>query len=231
MSLFTWISGFRKRSVPKAKDSGGFLELLEKEHQESTEFCFLQVGANDGVKFDELHVFVTTHKCRGVVVEPLKFYFSSLDKNYAGHPDITPLNCAVHASESRTTMYHVDPAKLGFMPEWAPGIGSLDSEHHRKSNTPSEFMITEEVECMHLMEIIEQHNLSNLSLLQVDVEGYDGEVIRMINFDRVQPRIIKYEHLNLPAVEQKAVTRLLKSNDYSIQQLESDTLAILEKSD
>ena len=208
-----------------------FLGLLEKEHQESPEFCFLQVGANDGVKFDELHGFVTTHRCRGVVVEPLKFYFSSLEKNYADHPDITPLNCAVHASESRAKIYHVDPAKIESMPEWAPGIGSLDPEHHHKSNTPSEFIIAEEVECMHLMEIIKKHNLQQLNLLQVDVEGYDGEVIRMIDFDRIQPRIIKYEHMNLPAVEQKGVTRLLKSNDYSIQQLESDTLAILEKSD
>ena len=202
-----------------------FAEFLNAKYESSPNFTFIQVGANDGVNFDYLYDFVTSRKSTGVVIEPLDYYFGTLAKNYEKFPDITPLKCALHATEKEASMHYVDPAKLHLLPKWSQGIGSLDSEHHKKTDTPSEHIISEKVECRNLMSIIEEYQFDELTLLQIDAEGYDHEVIKMINFDEIQPSLIKYEHKNIAPGDNREISRLLKSQGYSVFKQGSDTIA------
>lgn len=203
-----------------------FNECLIEEYDSSENFCFVQIGANDGVKFDDLYSFVTTRKCMGIVVEPLKVYFDMLVKNYSEYPDIVPINCAVHQTQKKAILHYVDPAKLDSLPEWAQGIGSLDPNHHMKSGTPPDSIVSEEVECVHLMDLIREQKFEQVNLLQIDVEGYDGEVIKMIDFNVVKPKIIKYEHQNLKKEERKQIVKMLKSHGYTVFRQGGDTVAI-----
>ena len=45
------------------------------------------------------------------------------------------------------------------MPEWAQGVGVLAKEHHEKSMNPSEYIITEEVNCIHLMDLLAENQV------------------------------------------------------------------------
>jgi hypothetical protein len=41
------------------------------------------------------------------------------------------------------------------------------------------------------------HGVARVDVLQVDVEGFDAEVIRLFDFDRWQPSIVQFEHKHL----------------------------------
>jgi hypothetical protein len=76
------------------------------------------------------------------------------------------------------------------------------------------------------MDLIAKYNFYEINLLQVDVEGYDGEVIRMVDFNIVRPRIIKYEHGCLEEKEQTQLQKLLYSSGYKYFVQGNDTIAI-----
>ena len=77
------------------------------------------------------------------------------------------------------------------------------------------------------MALIEEQEITHLNLLQIDAEGYDFEVIKMIDFDIIKPSIIKFEHKNLSKRDQEKAHDLLSSNGYAIQCEDCDTFAIL----
>lgn len=203
-----------------------FRRILRRHYKATDDFFFVQIGANDGVSFDKLYDFVTTHACKGLVVEPLELYFERLKENYKDFPDIVPVKRAVHRTEKTALLHHVDPKKISQLPAWASGIGSMNPDHHKKSQTPSEHMIAEEVQCVHLMELLAQHHVDHIDLLQIDVEGYDAEVIRMIDFDLIPPHIIKYEHQVLSSADQNELTALLTRQGYRMFTQDFDTIAI-----
>ena len=72
-----------------------FPSVLKQELKNDPDFFFVQIGANDGVRFDNLYNFVTNNNCKGLVVEPIKDYFERLALNYRDYPDIIPVNVAV----------------------------------------------------------------------------------------------------------------------------------------
>ena len=44
--------------------------------------CLIQIGANDGSRFDELNIFIKKYKIKSVLVEPINEYFEDLKRNY-----------------------------------------------------------------------------------------------------------------------------------------------------
>lgn len=226
MSIRKQLNKLLRRYGYEINEVNRFEELLISQYEKSPDFFFVQVGANDGIKFDDLYGFTSKKQCSGIVIEPLGVYFEKLKQNYAGHPNITAVNLAIHASKKRAEIHYPDPGRSNELPEWAQGIGSLDKEHHKKSKTPSEYITTEEVNCIHLMDLLAEHQVEKIDLLQVDVEGYDAEVIRMIDFKKVQPALIKYEHQSLDRGEQRNITKLLTSQRYAVFKQGTDTIAV-----
>ena len=203
-----------------------FADLLDQRYQAAPDFTFVQIGANDGIRFDNLYAFVTEHQCRGVVVEPLPDFFERLALNYKDCPRIKPIRAAVHPSQRKCKLYRVDPKRLHELPPWAAGIASFDPNHHRRSRTPDEFIIEEEVDALPLMELIENCGFTKLDLLQTDTEGFDAEVIKMIDFDRIVPALIKYEHSTLSESDKASTEKLLRGRGYRLIYEKSDAIAV-----
>jgi FkbM family methyltransferase len=204
------------------------IDLMEQRLRRNPDFCFVQIGANDGLRFDSLYAFVTGHGCRGLVVEPLKDYFERLKLNYRDYERIIPVNLAIHATKRKCMLHRLDPARLGAVPGWAAGAGSVLPEFNQVAHQiPPEYMIQEEADCVTLMELLQTYDVRCVDLLQIDVEGYDGEIIRMIDFSAVRPAIIKYEHQHLPPAEREGVERLLRGNGYRLLREKMDTIAVL----
>ena len=201
--------------------------VLEKKFGNNRSFTFAQIGANDGISFDNLHTIVTRRNCSGIVVEPVVDYFESLQRAYSDHPKIEAINLGVHTTEKSATIYRVVGGKADSLPDWARGIASLDPNHHKELDIPSEVIVAEKIECIHLMDLLEQHSLMNLDLLQIDVEGYDAEVIRMLDFTRIKPTIIKYEHTSLSVDDLTDINENLKKNGYELYADGGDTIAVL----
>ena len=184
-------------------------QVLIQKYGREEPFTFLQIGANDGISFDNLFQLVTSRNCRGVVVEPVPFYFKQLESLYSAFETIVPVNLAIHAAEKNNHIYCVDPAQTASLPKWVSGVASFNRGHLQQFDIPDKAILEVEIECIQLMQLIEQYGLDTLDLIQIDTEGYDAEVIAMIDFDRIRPSIIKFEHAHLTDKEIQSTHKIL----------------------
>lgn len=205
-----------------------FQRLLAEYVKVHPQMTFVQIGANDGILFDNLYHFVTEHRCHGLVVEPLSDYFDRLVLNYKNYPQIKPVRVAVHPTLKQCALYRVDPLHLAQLPSWTAGIASVDPKHHLRTGVDKQHIVEELVECVPLMELLDSHGIAEMDLLQIDTEGFDGEVIAMIDFARLKPAIIKYEHVNLDLDTRARTVELLHQNGYKTLQDGNDTIAALQ---
>jgi FkbM family methyltransferase len=176
-------------------DQMNFLEpLLYRRLAKTPDFFFVQIGAHDGVFHDPIREFVTRNCVAGITVEPLQDFYEKLVANYREYPKVKPVNIALHRSAKSIELHRIDPVKGAHLGAWAHGSASLKADHHRRANIPDEVMLSQTVPCMTLAELLEQHAVGQVDLLQIDTEGYDFEVIKMIEFGRRKPAIIHFEH-------------------------------------
>jgi FkbM family methyltransferase len=199
-------------------------ELIDK-----PDFFFIQVGANDGVRFDELYQRVTRVNPRGIVIEPLPRYFARLKMNYEDYPGVTAVNAALHPTDTFVDIHHVDPEKAiaAGLPAWAGGIGSLLTDHHKRIEVPESCMTTTRVPALSFARLLDEHSVQHVDLLQIDAEGFDYEVLRMFPFERLKPLLIKYEHDGLDADARQAAKNLLMKHGYAVFTEGEDTVATL----
>jgi FkbM family methyltransferase len=206
-----------------------FKRILGKNFKQNKEFSFIQIGANDGISFDDLFDFVTKRKSYGVLLEPVKSYFEELKINYSVCPKVVPVNMAVFHKKDVLDIYKVDPSKSSYYPDWAKGIASFDKDHYKKLNIKKEHIIIEKVEADHLMNIIDanfKEDYSNLDLFQVDTEGFDYDVIKMIDFKKMRPKIIKFEFVNLEVLKRQQLNKFLQDEGYILFNEGEDTIAL-----
>ena len=173
-----------------------FSMLLNRYLADKETIEFVQIGANDGFYVDPLHDFMINNyeRISGVVVEPMTRAFKELEETYKNYPMIEKLNAAIHNEKKKASLYQIDPERLHELPEFYKGIASFDSTHFDKTYTPKEYIIEEEVTCHTLDEVLEKYSIEKLDLLQIDAEGYDAEIINGIDFDKVSPGILRFEH-------------------------------------
>lgn len=223
----TKILGKFKRGRQLKRNIFSSQRVLESNFQRDKEFSFIQVGANDGVSFDFLYDFITVRNSKGVVIEPVMEYFKELVNNYQNFPNIIKINKAVHPCEKEILINRIDPKAVDNYPDWVKGIASLDFEHHKKTGINSDDIIKEIVKADSLMNIITQNfKHGKIDYLQVDTEGFDYEVVKMIDFKKLKPSIIKYEYVNLLAEDQNSLLNLLKNEGYYTFNEFGDTIAM-----
>jgi FkbM family methyltransferase len=200
-----------------------FERLLQRELAKPEPFVFVQVGANDGVSFDSLFQFNRKNRTSGLVVEPLSDMFERLRFNYRSRPAIKPIRVALHPTAKSVALYRADMQKLYDLPHWASGIGSLDPDWHSKNGIASDAIVKEEVPAMHLMELLREQGIDRLNFLQVDVEGFDAEVVQMVDFGVIRPSIIKYECVHFG--DNDPPIPLLREHGYQLEREGDDMIA------
>jgi FkbM family methyltransferase len=179
-------------------------------------FKFVQVGANDGVRFDRLYGLVTLARVPGVAIEPLPDVYARLRQNYSDYPNVMTVNAAVHATEKSMAIYRVDTSFAKEKNDWMGGIASFSRRHLENHGVPEGRILTEQVPCRPLMDILEDCNALDAMYLQTDTEGYDGEILRMIDFARFHPSLIKFEAEHLTSGEYELIVDLLRGHGYRV---------------
>ncbi len=169
-----------------------FLELLisRKVHPN---FFYIQIGANDGKKWDPIFRIVNILKLKGIALEPIKDIFEKLTINYKRNPQVKLVNKAIHKTEKEAVIYRIDPT-LTNIPNWTEGTGSFFKKHHELSGFNSSQIIEEKVSCISFNDLINQEDISKIDLVQIDTEGYDFEIVYSIDFNNFKPSIISFEH-------------------------------------
>ena len=206
-----------KKSLYRLQKITWWQLLCEALTRQSRVIKFVQIGANDGVQFDSLFFTVTSGGWVGIVVEPLKDLFDRLAANYQDYPSVTPVNVALHPTKNEEKIYRVGKDYLSNYPAWAAGIASMDKFHLLRHNIKEEHINCETVHCKSLMSLLTEYKFLSADVLQIDTEGFDAEVIKMIDFSRFRPAMIKFEWMNLSAGDQQGVKELLQNEGYTFR--------------
>lgn len=208
---------------------------------DKTSFFFVQVGANDGKTRDFMYPYIEKYQLSGLVVEPLPNVFEKLRESHANHPNIVCANVAI-AKSSGTFPFFVVKENLindrNFFETTA--IASLEKEnikHNIKKRIPhviervsdnlDDYIDEIEIPTMTPATLLKEHNVEHVDFLFTDCEGYDGEVIKLIDFKTLRPKMIKYESVTMTDGDRDEVETLLASNGYHTFRAGNDTCAFL----
>jgi FkbM family methyltransferase len=159
---------------------------------------FLQIGANDGIMNDPIYQFNLENRdvVSGFVLEPLPDIFERLVENYKKCPGIKPFNLAIHSTQSEMVLHRVKQDRVSEVPEFSRGIASFDEDHWKKTELvpDADYMEQVKVKCISFADFMKSNAIGELDLLLIDTEGYDYEIIMSIDFTKVRPKIIRFEH-------------------------------------
>ena len=158
----------------------------------------VQIGANDGVIFDELNEFINKYKIKSLLVEPIKNNFEKLRNKYRQADFIKLENSAILIDEQFSYLYKVDEKYLIYYDKHVPGITSFDKNHLLNHGIKKKHIIKEKVNSINVNELLSKFDIKNLDLFYTDTEGYDGKIIMdfLINTNLRPVIIFEYIHIN-----------------------------------
>lgn len=182
---------------------------------------FVQIGSNDGDKYDPLKDRIASSRWRGVMVEPVPDIFDRLAARYDGHPRIALECAAVGTRSGPQTFYRLRRAseeELECLPRFYDALGSFRRDvlaSHVEEIPDIEARIEEiAVPTLTFDELCERHHVQNLDLLHVDTEGYDLEILRTVDLQRRRPRMLVFEVHHLTEGERSEAAMLLREAGY-----------------
>ena len=177
---------------------------------------FVQIGAHDGKTLDALWPFASALGWRGVLVEPQQAMFRALVANYAAVRDPSRLrfeNAAVAREDGVATLYAFAPA--AGLPAHATMLASFNRDallfNGHGYRGP---IVATEVAAVSVATLLRRHEIARVDVLQVDTEGFDGEVVDMFVRAGVLPSVIRYEYAALSLAGRSRCVALLRANGY-----------------
>jgi len=181
----------------------------------------IQIGANDGLRFDYINKYIKKYLPKTVLVEPVKDHFEDLKKNYKDFNNIIFENIAISVRDQIQYLYKVDKSKIDRYDEHISGINSFEIKHLKIHGVKSSDIVKEKVQTENISNLINKH-FATLDLLLIDAEGYDGFIlIDLFETSNFRPIIIsEYVHINHDIF--KKLIDLLDSKDYFYFQLKEN---------
>jgi FkbM family methyltransferase len=165
-----------------------------------------------------------------VLVEPMPDAFAKLQEAYRGEPQVQLQNVAVDQSNGTKKLYHLRRGAPG-LPEWAPQLASFNRDvvmrHRAQIPNISDLIDTTDVRCCSLATLLAETGLEQVDVLQIDTEGWDYEILKLVDFTKIKPAIVNYEHAHLNADDWDSAVDLLARNGYRIGIGRRDTVAYL----
>ena len=186
---------------------------------------FIDVGAHDGITFNNTLYFEKNNNWSGINIEPIKEVY---DKLVINRPNNTNINCAICNYDGETEFIY----NKGYT-EMISGIKeTYDPRHLQRLNyetentkSTTEFIV---VNTNKLETICDNNNITHINYLSIDVEGGEFEVIKSINFNKVFIDIIgfesNYSDTTIPII------KYLEDRDFIVINKSLDVIVINKKS-
>ena len=177
---------------PKPRYYG--LNELDRKLERHLDFdggTFVEAGANDGVNQSNTFYFERHRGWRGLLVEPVPELAERCRRN---RPQAVVEACALvplDRSGERVTIAYAD-----LMSVVRGGMKTPEEEaRHIATGIAIQNISTYEVEVVGraLSELLDRHCLAHLDLLSLDVEGFELQALKGIDFTRHRPRFILVE--------------------------------------
>lgn len=166
----------------------------------------IDVGAHDGQSLSNSWPFIRLG-WRAIMVEPLSKPFAQLTDRYAGNPNVICTNKACAERPGRRKLYVGSDGDAGQM-------STLCEDEALREHRTAAF---EEVRVDTLTNILTIHKApEEPSLLAIDTEGMDYEVLCGLDFAAFHPRIIISEEYPQNQAKHNKKYQLLRERGYSL---------------
>ena len=203
--------------------------ILEKIFEKHTIKKIIQIGANDGVRFDKLSKFIKNSDATTILVEPIKTNYEKLKSNYSNKKNVIFENSAISSNNEIQYLFKVDENKTHLYDEHILGLMSFKKSHLIKHGVKRNHIKIENVNSISIKDLIEKYNFNEFELLYIDTEGYDGNII--IDFLEtcfIKPFLI-FEYIHIEHDTFKKTLKILKEKDYSYFKVEENLLCFSHK--
>jgi FkbM family methyltransferase len=156
---------------------------------------FFQIGTNDGNDLFRELVIKNAPDCI-ILVEPNKFLIDEIKKNYNNIKNVYIYNNAIYYNDDEIVELYI-PAKNGIIGSRADN-GIVYGHIHFSLLPMNDWgnktdMIKIKSESITFDKICSIHNISNIEYLQIDTEGFDSEIIKMIDLSKYKINKIRFE--------------------------------------
>tara|TARA_B110000238_G_scaffold154549_1_gene167007 strand:- start:1059 stop:1814 length:756 start_codon:yes stop_codon:yes gene_type:complete len=190
----------------------------------------IQIGANDGLRFDSLNYFIKKYKTKSLLVEPIKENFEELKKNYKEYKHISFENSAISVNNNISYLYKVNPLKLNnYSGDHFIGITSFDINHLLKHGVKKKDIVKEKINSISINNLITKHNINKFDLLFIDAEGYDADIVGdFLKSSQIRPVII-FEYFHIPYKKFENLLEQLKERKYIFFSLSENLFCFPEK--
>ena len=186
---------------------------------------FLQIGANDGKTGDLLYDCKRQRNWQGVLLEPQPTVFTLLEKNFP-EDRYTLLNAAMSKESGVATLFQIKDSEA----RWANGLASFKKEsilaHFESGYIPrklseegiriddakdySDCILEKDVKTISFSDLIEKDYFPAYDAILIDVEGYDFEILKMLDLEDPILQFIIFEFKHLSQTDRAAAEDLLK---------------------
>lgn len=238
--LFKWYYKYAYR--PKPNSLAAHIDAFSRNAKQPV--FVLQIGANDGITHDPIHKFIKRDGWHGVLLEPQPLVFDTcLQPIYAQESNIETLNKALGQKDGTAILYNI-----GFSSKrWATGLSTFNKSVLLKAfedgriaqfakkygeqipHDKNEWIKEEEIDVIAAKTLIKNHVPQAIDLLQIDTEGYDFEIIKLLLAES-KPGCIIFEHHHFDLETATECSSFLEKRGYSLKQFEGNTVAEKQES-
>jgi FkbM family methyltransferase len=178
----------------------------------------VQIGAHDGSSLDPIQRYIRTREWRGILVEPQPALFSRLQQTYAGVEGLIFENVAIAPEEGTIELHYVAPTEDRGLPEWYDALASTSKDvllsHKRLIPDIEERVRTMQVPSVPFGTLCERNGVEHIDFVQVDTEGFDFEILKLVDFARYRPALVQFEELHMDDETRREVRAYLASHGY-----------------
>jgi FkbM family methyltransferase len=177
---------------------------------------YLEIGGNDGITQSNTAHLELFRNWSGMLVEPI-YYKYRLMKDF--RKKSICVNSCVSDKDGEIVKFN-DVNLMSFV------------ENARKSKEDDEFWMTEAEKCQNIIRnsynletirlqtLLDKHNISKIDFFSLDVEGYELQVLKGLDFSRIRPDYIliecthKEDIFEFMSENQYEMIEFYNSNDY-----------------
>lgn len=205
-------------------------DTLHKIGKEVSNASVVQIGACDGISYDDTRGFLDLYKWKGVFVEPIPELFEQLKENFKDR-DYKFVNAAITKESGKVIMLnvpeasianqHIRPCFKGMSSVWPPKNG-LGSDDEYDTVIRERFAKKIEVTSLSLEDLFKDTNTTEFDIFIVDAEGCDYDIFMQLDLNKYKPKFIRLETCNLTDKEREVINEKLKAHGYMYEEDDSD---------
>jgi FkbM family methyltransferase len=204
------------KQVPSVSIPGVIDRYLQD--NEGEKLYFILVGANNGEQQDFITDAMINASTFAILIEPVHEYFLKLKDKYNDGAQVFLENYVVSWKSGKRILYRLKTDES--LPAWSSGLGSFYKEvievHGNQIPFLQRNLIKEYVRCIALNDLIAKHHLPKINIIQIDTEGYDYEILKVMEVQGIFPDIVIYEYLHVTFNQYFSSIALLEKMNYRV---------------